>query len=117
MKLYLLLLSFFITLFTASAQQPMKINSLDAGAKQYSFSGTKDNKAVKVTIAKTSEASQLIPANSENVWIGKNNAYVRYFTISITFSEPVTSASFLLSHFNNDNTGDEQITKFRVLDS
>ncbi len=117
MKIYLLLLLFCFTLPIVQAQQTMKINSLQEGEKQYSFSGTIDNKPIKITITKTSVASQLMPANSENVWIGKNNAYVRYFTIAITFSEVVTSASFLLSHFNNDQTGDEQISKFRVFNS
>ncbi len=98
------------------AQETMKLNSLKEGQDRYTFLGKKDATDIQISISKRNEAAQLTPLNSEAVWIGKNNSYVRYSDITITFSKPVTSASFSISELNNDETGDEEISKFRVLD-
>lgn len=100
----------------AQAQESMKLNSLEEGLEQYTFSGKRDSSDFQISISKRNEAAQLRPLNSEAVWIGKNNSYVRYSDITITFSKPVTSVSIPISELNNDETGDEEVNKFRVYD-
>lgn len=67
------------------------------------------------TICKGDDASQLYAYGPKEMWLGKNSPGVDYSEIVITFSKPVSSVNFVMSHFNNDqNTGDEQVDEFHI---
>ncbi|MDB5256135.1 MAG: hypothetical protein JWM14_830 [Chitinophagaceae bacterium] len=67
-----------------------------------------------VTVCKGDATSQLAVFGTKSMWLGKNAPDTEHSDVIITFSKPVTSVNFNISHFNNDETsGDEQLEDFR----
>lgn len=74
---------------------------------------------VDVVIAKEGSGPALAPYPrtvdaQEGVWIGQNNMLSDYSDITLTFSQPITSLSFVISAINNDVSGEEQIQQWKV---
>ena len=89
-------------------------------ANQYTYQGTAYGNIVDVTIQKTGTGPNLFPLTtnnaylSEGIWIGKSNNAIDYSDIMITFSSPVTKLSFIITSFNNDFSGQEEIQDLRI---
>jgi len=116
-------LSFFILWlifpFFISAQSTLEeikfknLVSLDPQKDCYTFKA----KDMTVSICKGDEASQLAAYGPKAIWFGRNYPTVKYSDLVVTFSKPVTFVEFNISHFNNDETGEEQLEKFRFFAS
>ena len=87
-----------------------------AKASDYKVAG-KSSGVIIIKICKGDDASQLSALGPKQIWLGKNYRNVEYSEIVITFSQPVYSVNFVMSHFNNDDlSGNEQVDEFHIFE-
>lgn len=127
--IYRLLLSalFLLTVRPLQAQScdPVSLSSaqllrIPAGVNKCTFLVTHQKKTISFTIAKAGDGEALYPikktvgSSEEGIWIGKSTIWSDYSDITLSFSEPMVSLSFLLSAINNDAAGTEEIQNIQV---
>ncbi len=74
----------------------------------------KDLKNTDITITKSGPGPDIATYGIEGILLGKPNEVADYCDISIEFSNPILSLSFLLSHINNQLAGTEEIQNFSI---
>ncbi len=88
---------------------------MDEDVKTYRFLKRTYNNLADVTILKSGPEPDLTTYENEGIWFGKANGIIDSCLITLTFSRPILSLDFTLSHFNNDDaSGREEVQNFQV---